>query len=451
MSILIRRHLSRRAVLRSAGATLALPLLDAMTPARASKQAVAATRAQRLVAVYVPNGMNMAQWTPSTVGRDFALTPILEPLAPYRNQMLVLSGLANDEADSLPDEGNGDHGRGQAAFLTGAHAKKTLGPDVEAGVSMDQLVAAEYSKATQIASLELSLDANKLIGACEVGLACAYSGTLAWRNARMPLPMEADPRAVFERLFGASGSTDARSRLARIRTQRSILDSVRADLTSLALSLGAGDQRKLDEYVESIRDIERRVQKAEEQSDRELPVVAQPGGAPAVFEDYATLMFDLLALAFQADLTRVGTFLFGREQSGRSYPEIGVPDPHHPLSHHGNRPDALERLARLNTFHASLFAGFLKRLRQTPDGDGTLLDQSVIIYGAGMSNSDLHLHQDLPILVAGGGSRIEGGRHIRFADRTPMANLHRTLLDRLGAPVEKLGNSTGKLDLLAAV
>jgi hypothetical protein len=438
-------------VLRGIGATVALPLLDSMIPALTPLRLTAAQPVRRLGAVYVPNGMNMWKWTPATEGAAFELTPILEPLRPYRDQLLVLSGLANNEADSRPEEGNGDHGRALAAFLSGAHGKKTLGPDVQAGVTMDQLLAAEFGKKTQLASLELALDANKMIGACEVGLACAYSGTMAWRSPTLPLPMEADPRAVFERLFGASGSTDAKSRVARIRTQRSLLDSVRGDLTSLQKQLGAGDLTKLDEYIESIRDIERRIQKAEEQSNRELPLVNQPAGTPPVFEDYATLMFDLLALAYQVDLTRVATFLMGREQSGRTYPEIGVPDPHHPLSHHGNRPGEVERLAKLNTFHISLFAKLLKKLRSTPDGDGTLLDHTVLIYGAGMSNSDLHLHQDLPIVVLGGGAQLKGGRHLRFANRTPMANLHVTLLDRLGVPVDRLGDSNGKLNLLTAI
>jgi hypothetical protein len=445
------RHLPRRTVLRGVGATLALPLLDSMVPALAPLRLTAAQAVRRLGAVYVPNGMNMWQWTPKEEGAAFELTPILASLKPFRDQLLVLSGLANNEADSRPDEGNGDHGRALAAFLTGSHGKKTLGPDVEAGVSMDQLVAAEFGKETQLASLELALDANKLIGACEVGLACAYSGTMAWRSPTLPLPMEADPRAVFERLFGASGSSDARSRLARIRTQRSLLDSVRADLASLHKRLGPGDLSKLDEYLESVRDIERRIQKAEEQSDRELPLVSQPPGTPSSFEEYAALMFDLLVIAYQVDLARVGTFLMGREQSGRTYPEIGVPDPHHPLSHHGNRPADVERLAKVNAFHVSLFAKFLQKLRATPDGDGSLLDHTVLIYGAGMSNSDLHLHQDLPILVLGSGAQLRGGRHVRFPDRTPMANLHVTLLDRLGVHVDRFGDSSGSLNLLAAI
>ena len=447
-----RKHVSRRTVLRGLGATLSLPLLDSMVPAFVPLRVSAAQPTRRLGAVYVPNGMNMWQWTPAAVGPAYEMTPILQPLKPFREQVLVVSGLANNEADSRPDEGNGDHGRGQAAFLTGTHAKKTLGPDVEAGVSLDQLVAAEFGKQTQLASLELALDANKLIGACEVGLACAYSGTIAWRSASMPLPMESDPRAVFERLFGASDSTDARSRLARIRTQRSILDSVRADLASLRKDLGPSDLVKLTEYTESVRDIERRVQKAEEQSSQELPVVAQPAGTPASYEEYAGLMFDLLALAYQCDLTRVSTFLMGREQSGRTYPEIGVPDPHHPLSHHGNRPEQVEKLAKLNVFHMSLFARFIEKLRATQDGDGSLLDHSLFIYGAGMSNSDLHLHQDLPVVLVGGGAGlVKGGRHIRFADRTPMANLHVTLLDRMGLPIERLGDSTGQLQHLSEI
>ena len=442
------KHLSRRTVLRGLGAAVALPLLDGMVPAHAALRRTAASPVRRLAVVYVPNGMNMWKWTPETEGTAFELTPILQPLAPFRDRILLLAGLANRQANARPGEAGGDHGRGQTAFLTGTHAKTTRGADVEAGVSMDQIAARESGKHTQLASLELSLDANYLIGTCETSIACAYSGTICWADATTPLPMESDPRAVFERLFGASDSTDAGVRLRRIRTQRSILDSVMEDLGRLRKALGTGDRTKLDEYAESIRDVERRIQKVEEQSDRDVPVVAQPGGVPQSFAEYSAMMFDLLALAYQSDLTRVGTFLYGRELSNRSYPEVGVAEPHHPLSHHQDRPEYLE-LARVNVFHTTLFAHFLERLGTTPDGDGSLLDHSMILYGGGISNSDLHLHHDLPILLAGGADLFGGGRHVRFAQETPLTNLHLTLLDKMGVPVERLGDSTGQVDVLS--
>ena len=420
-----------------------------MVPAHAALRRTAASPVRRLAVVYVPNGMNMWKWTPETEGTAFELTPILQPLAPFRDRILLLAGLANRQANARPGEAGGDHGRGQTAFLTGTHAKTTRGADVEAGVSMDQIAARESGKHTQLASLELSLDANYLIGTCETSIACAYSGTICWADATTPLPMESDPRAVFERLFGASDSTDAGVRLRRIRTQRSILDSVMEDLGRLRKALGTGDRTKLDEYAESIRDVERRIQKVEEQSDRDVPVVAQPGGVPQSFAEYSAMMFDLLALAYQSDLTRVGTFLYGRELSNRSYPEVGVAEPHHPLSHHQDRPEYLEKLARVNVFHTTLFAHFLERLGTTPDGDGSLLDHSMILYGGGISNSDLHLHHDLPILLAGGADLFGGGRHVRFAQETPLTNLHLTLLDKMGVPVERLGDSTGQVDVLS--
>ena len=444
-----RKHLSRRTVLRGLGATIALPLFDGMVPAHAATRFSAADPVRRLAVVYVPNGMNMWQWTPNATGNAFEPSPILQPLAPFRDQLLVLSGLANRQANARPGESGGDHGRGQTAFLTGTHAKTTRGADVRAGVSMDQIAARESGERTQLASLELSLDANYLIGTCETSIACAYSGTICWADATTPLPMESDPRAVFERLFGASDSTDAETRLRRMHTQRSILDSVREDLGGLRKKLGFGDRTRLDEYAESVRSVERRIQIAEEQSDREVPVVARPGGVPQRFDDYSAIMFDLLALAFQSDLTRVATYLYGRELSNRSYTEVGVAEPHHPLSHHQDRPEYLEKLTRVNVFHTTLFAHFLERLGSTPDGDGSLLDHSLILYGGGLGNSDLHLHHDLPILLAGGANQFRGGRHLQFAEETPLANLHLALLDKMGVAVETLGDSTGRTDVLS--
>ena len=448
-SIITKKSLRRRTVLRGLGATIALPLLDSMVPALAAFEN---TTVRRLGAIYVPNGMNIWEWIPKAEGTAFELTRILQPLAPFRDQLVVLSGMAHKEADGLPGEGTGDHSRSQAAFLTGAHAKKTEGADIRAGVSMDQIVAQEFGRETQLQSLELGLENIPLAGGCEDAYSCAYSGTIAWRSATTPLPMEANPRAVFERLFGASDSTDRRTRLLRVQRDSSILDTVSAELAELQRGLGVPDHRKLTEYLDAVRDIERRIQMAEEQIDRELPAVDRPRGIPETFEEHATLMFDLMALAYQTDLTRVCTFLVGREKSTRTYPEIGVPEPHHPVSHHQKQPEMLEKLAKINTHHVQMFAHLLEKLRSTPDGDGTLLDHVMIVYGAGMSNSDSHYHHDLPVLVAGGGAgQIKGGRHLRLPYDTPMANLHLTLIEKMGLAVERFGDSEGKIELLSGV
>ena len=447
--IVTKKHLARRTVLRGMGATIALPFLDGMVPAFANSRRIAAALPLRVGALYAPNGMNMQDWTPAAEGAAFELTPILQPLAPFRDRMVVLSGLANNAADQLPGEGSGDHSRSSAAYLTGAHAKKTEGADLENGISMDQVAAKESRRHTQLASLELALEANDMAGGCEHGYSCAYTGTVSWASATTPLPMENDPRAVFERLFGSSDSTEREARLARLRMERSILDAVSERLAQLRNGLGASDRRKVTEYVDAVRDIERRIQVAEDQSNRELPVVAQPAGVPPTYEGYAKLMFDLWALAWQCDLTRVTSFMYGREKSGRSYPEIGVPDPHHPLSHHQDRPDRLARLTRLNTFHMSLFAHFLEKLHSIREGDGRLLDRVLIVYGAGMSDSNMHHHQNLPALLVGTGSgQVAGGRHVRVAKDLPLANLHVTMLDRMGIPIDRLGDSTGKLAVL---
>ena len=451
--VITKKYLSRRTVLRSIGATIALPLLDGMVPALTAMRATAARPVKRLGAVYVPNGMSMARWRPATVG-SLELTPILAPLAPVQDQVLVLSGMANEEAKQWLDEGDGDHSRCQAAYLTGAHAKKASGANttLDVGVSMDQLAARELRADTQLASLELSLEANELVGQCEDGYGCAYSATLAWQDANTPLPMETNPRAVFEHLFGAVGSTGREARLRALAADKSILDSVNAEITDLQRRLGRGDRSKLAGYLDSVRDIERRIQIAETQSDRGLPEVAMPAGIPDGFEEYANLMFDLLLVAYQSDLTRVGTFLMGREKSVRTYPEIGVAEPHHPVSHHRQREEQLEKLAKINTFHMRIFGRFLERLRTTADGDGSLLDHAAIIYGAGMGNSNAHDPLDLPIVLAGGGGgTIKGGRHVRLAEGTPLANMHVTVLERMGISAESLGDSTGDVPVLSEV
>jgi hypothetical protein len=448
-SFILKKSLSRRTVLRGIGATIALPLLDGMVPAFA---AASPTPVRRFGAIYVPNGMNIWNWTPSTEGAAFELSPILKTLAPFRDQLVVVSGLGNSAADPVPGEGSGDHVRAQTAFLTGAHARKTEGLDLHAGISMDQIIAKEFGQQTQLASLELALENNETAGGCENGYSCTYSGTLAWSSPTTPLPMETNPRAVFERMFGDADSTDRRARLARIQDDHSVLDAVTKELARLQRTIGAPDQRKLTEYLDAVRDLERRIQKAEEQSDQELPIVEQPQGIPGDFEEYAKLQFDLMALAYQTDLTRVATVLMAREQSTRTYPEIGVPEGHHPVSHHQNRPEMLEKLAKINMYHLTLFAHLLEKLRSTPDGDGTLLDHVMILYGAGMSNPDAHIHYNLPLVLVGGGAgQLKGGRHLRFADRTPMANLHRTVLGKMGIPVERFADSNGQVDLLSGL
>jgi hypothetical protein len=447
--VITKKSLSRRTVLRGLGVSIALPLLDGMIPAFAAGP----VRVKRLGAIYVPNGMSMPYWTPKSEG-SLELSPVLEPLTRVRNQVVVLSGMSNKDALPLIDEGDGDHSRCQAGYLTGAHAHKASGKSttLNVGVSMDQIVARHLEKETQLASLELSLESNDLAGQCEDGYGCAYSATIAWRDATTPLPMESNPRAVFEHLFGTSEGTDRAARLRHLRADRSLLDSVTEEIASLRRTLGRGDRRKLAGYFDSIRDIERRIQIAEAQSGLELPEVPRPAGIPAKFEDYANVMLDLWMVAFQADLTRVCTFLFGREKSVRTYPEIGVSDPHHPVSHHGNRPGELERLYKVNKFHMQMFARFVEKLQSTPDGDGSLLDNSVILYGAGMSNSNAHVPKNLPLLLAGGGAGgINGGRHVQLAPDTPMANLHLTLLDKMGVAIERFADSTSGLAVLSEV
>lgn len=445
--IVTRKALPRRTILRGLGAAVALPLLDGMVPALTALTKSAAKPKTRLGFMYIPMGAVMSNWTPAAEGGAFELTPILQPLAPFRDRLVVLSNLDNKPAVALLGEPAGGHGRIGGAFLTGVHAKPTEGADFAAGVSVDQIAAAHLGRETQLASLELGLETSGLAGACDVGYSCAYVNTICWRSATTPLPMENNPRAVFERLFGDSDSTDAAARLARIAKDRSVLDSVTQTVADLQNSLGRRDRAKLGEYLEAVRDVERRIQKAEAQSDKELPAFERPAGSvPASFEEYAKLMLDLQVLAYQSDLTRVSTFMVAKELSSRTYPEIGVPDQHHPLSHHQNDPAKLAKLTKLNTFHMGLFAYYLERLKATADGDGCLLDHVMIVYGSGMSNSNLHVPHKLPLLLVGGGAgQISGGRHLRFPDETPLTNLYLTLLDKIGVPMERVGDSTGKI------
>ena len=444
--IVTKKRVSRRAVIRGVGATLALPLLDAMVPAFRPIRLSAASPTRRLATVYVPNGIIMEQWTPSTDGAGFDLPPTLSALAPYRDDLLVLTGLVHQTAYPLPGEGAGDHARAAACYLTGVHPKKTEGADIRAGVSMDQIAAQHVGSETQLASLELGCDPNYFLGACDAGYSCAYGNTLSWRTENTPLPVEINPRAVFERMFGDAADTSAAARQRRIQEDRSVLDALLADVRKLQGSLGAGDREKVAQYVDAVRDVERRIQKAEQQSDRELPVLEKPSGIPDRYEDHVRMMFDLQVLAFQTDMTRVSTFIMSREVSSRTYPELGIPDPHHPISHHQDDPAKIDKLAKINAFHISLFAHFLDRLRATEDGEGSLLDHAMISYGCGISDSNQHLHDNLPVLVAGGGGgRISGGRHLRFAPDTPMTNLLLTMLDKMDVPMDHLGDSTGQL------
>jgi len=446
MMFLSSKSLPRRTLLRGLGATLALPFLDAMVPAFSLRGRAAARPVHRFQTFYVPNGMAMEHWLPKGEGEAFALSPILEPLQPYRQQLLVLSGIKANW--------NYIHAGASGSFLTGTTRGGRNEIEIVADVSIDQLLARHFAAETQVPSLELSMDAPANAGACTGNLSCVYTHTLSWRSPTQPLPMEWNPRAVFERLFGDSGSTDRKAREARLRQRKSILDSVAEKLASIKSDLGAGDRTKVDEYVEAVRDVERRIQRAEEQSDVALPAVEQPQGAPPVFEDHLALMLDLQLLALQSDLTRVMTFMIGKEQSARPYPQIGVPEAHHPLSHHNDIPELIAHMSKINRYHVELFSKYLAKLRATPDGDGTLLDHVTILYGSGISNSTRHSGDNLPLLVVGGGSgTLKGGRHLAYSNQPTMANLLVTLMDKMGTPVEKIGGSTGKLplDMLSGV
>jgi hypothetical protein len=436
MNFLTAKSLSRRTVLRGIGASLALPFLDAMVPSvRAATKPV-----RRFLTFYVPNGMAMEYWSPKGEGTSFELSPILEPLAPFKNQMLVLSG--------LHASWNYIHAGASGSFLTGTPKGGRNEIEIFADVSIDQLMARQFANETQVASLELSLDAPANAGACTGNLSCVYTHTLSWRSMYQPLPVEYNPRAVFERLFGDTGKTDWAAREARMQQHKSILDSVNGKLASLKKELGAQDQNKVNEYTDAIRDVERRIQRAEEQKDVQLPAMDAPDGVPPVFEDHLALMLDLQLLAFQSDLTRVISFMIGKEQSARPYPQIGVPEAHHPLSHHDNAPELIAQMSKINRYHAELFSKYLVKLRGTPDGDGSLLDHMMILYGSGISNSQRHAPDNLPLLLLGGGTgALKGGRHIVYKEKPSMANLLVTIMDKMGVPVEKVGGSNGKLQL----
>jgi hypothetical protein len=443
------KFVDRRTFLRGTGAACALPLLDAMTPAFA----IESTRPTRMAFVQVPNGiMNLQnEWSPKAVG-DLEMTPILQPLADFRDRLLVISGLDSQPAAGLGFEPGGDHPRACTAWLTGTHAKMTAGADLQAGISADQVAARHFGKDTQLASLEVGLDSAEVVGSCESAYSCAYYNTISWRDDSTPMPMENRPRAVFERLFGAGGTTDPKIRAALRAEDRSILDAVNADVTRLRGKLGGKDRNKIDQYLDAVRDVERRIQKSEAQGDRDIPALEGPGGVPGLFSEHYKLMVDLMVLAWQTDMTRVSTFQVAHETSPRSYPELGFSDSHHSQTHHQGEQEKIAKVIQINTYHIKLLSYYLDRLRSTPDGDGSLLDHAMITYGAALSDANLHLYTDLPILVvAGGVNGIKGGQHIRYPNRTPLTNLFVTLLDKAGVPnAERLGDSTGKLELVAA-
>jgi hypothetical protein len=453
MTFITKKHLSRRTILRGLGATLALPLLDSMAPAMKAATNSATNPAIRLGFVYTPNGIIPASWTPTTEGTGFEFMRTMKALEPFRERVVVLSGLAQINGRALGD-GPGDHARAGATWLTGVHPKKTEGAGIHAGVSADQIAAKELGKSTQLASLEIGLDMPTLAGGCDSGYSCAYTNTISWRGPTTPMPMEMNPRALFERLFGDGDSTDAAARLASLKEQRSILDYVSGDIDRLETGLGPSDRGKLTEYLEAIRDIERRIQKAEEQNaTMKVPVFERPAGVPAEFDDHAKLMIDLQVLAFQADLTRVITFMIGREGSNRSYRNIGISDGHHNMTHHQNDPEKIEKVTQIDTYHTKLFAYMLDKLQSTRDGEGSLLDHSLLLYGSSICDGNAHTHHNLPLVLAGGAAgKVKGGRHIRFPKETPMNNLLLTMLDKAGLPApEKLGDSTGKVEHLSDV
>jgi hypothetical protein len=447
--IITRKHLPRRTFLKGMGAAIALPMLDSMTPAFALQRAKEAPL--RLAFTYVPNGVTMADWTPKGVGAAFEYSRILKPLEPFRQQTVVISGLAHKNGYALGD-GPGDHARAAASYLTGVHPRKTAGADIQNGISVDQIAARHLAPHTRFASIELGCDDSRTVGNCDSGYSCAYTNSLAWRGPATPMPPETNPRLVFERLFGdidTSLTPEARAR--RLRYRRSILDLVGDRTKELSAELGASDRRKLDEYLSSIREIEQRIEKAEKDLTGLTPTIDKPTGIPVLYADYINLMFDLQIVAFQTDSTRVVTTMMGREGSMRTYPEIGVPDPHHPLTHHRNNEEWIQRVTKINAMHMELFAGFVAKMKATPDGDGTLLDHSVIVYGSGLADGNRHTHEDLPVVIVGNGHGLRLGTHVVYPKDTPMTNLYLTLLDKVGVRTESLGDSTGALEPAAGL
>ncbi len=440
--IIMKKAMPRRRFLRGMGITLALPLLEAMVPAATPLMRTPANPVRRLGFVFIPMGSDITRWTPPHETKLDELSPILGPLAPVREHVTALTNL------ELRNAYPGTHATSNAAFLSAAKAKWTESSDYFLGTTVDQIAAQHIGRETQLPSLELAMDLMQTVGQCDNGYACVYQNNLSWSSPTTPLPAEAHPRIVFESLFGEGGS--AAERRMALRRRASLLDWFNEDLARLNRDLGPGDRARVSQYLESVRQVERRIQKAEaDAADNPLPDLDRPVGVPAAYADHARLMFDLQVLAFQGDVTRVVTFQLARETSNRTYPEIGVPDPHHPLSHHGNDPEKIAKMAKINEFHVSLFAEFLGKLKATKEGNGTLLDHSLYLYGSGMGNPNVHDHTNLPILVAGGAAgRMKGGRHIRFDRATPLANLHLTLLDKAGVHLDSFADSQGKVERL---
>ncbi|MEK7685961.1 MAG: DUF1552 domain-containing protein [Verrucomicrobiota bacterium] len=446
-------QMPRRTFLKGLGTAMALPMLEAMRPAVSAAAAVAGPPGgapKRMAFVYIPNGANMTDWTPKSVGADFELPAILDPLNPVKEDLLVLSGLAHDKARPNGD-GAGDHARASATFLTGCQARKTHGADIKVGVSIDQAAAQKIGKATRFASLELGCDRSQLAGNCDSGYSCAYSYNISWKTESTPMPPEVDPRLVFERLFSSPAAGESKeSRAKRERYQKSILDFVLEDANRLKANLGHTDRRKLDEYLTAVREMELRIERAE-QFAAALPDYTKPTGIPKAYQEHLRLMYDLLALSFQTDTTRIATFVVAHDGSNRNYPFIGISDGHHDLSHHGGNEEKKAKIANINRFHIEQFAYFLKKLKSIKEGEGTLLDNCMIAYGGAIGDGNRHNHDDLPVLLAGkGGGAIQTGRHLQFPKNTPMTNLYLTMMERMGAPIPRLGDSTGPLQDLGS-
>jgi len=446
VSFITKKHLSRRTFVRGMGVTMALPFLESMVPAQTPLAKTAANPQIRLGLCFMPHGGVMANWTPAEEGA-LKLSPILAPLEAYKDQVVVVSNLSHAMAGPQgPGDNGGDHTRCPAVFLNGVHPRRTDGADIQAGVTIDQIAASKIGQETLLPSLELAIeDYSGLVGSCDVGFSCTYMNTISWRTPTTPMPMEINPRIVFDRMFGDGATPE--QRLQRIERQRSILDAVNDQIRRLQGGLGSSDRNRVVEYMDTVREIERRIQISEKQnSNTNLDVPKTPAGIPDDYIEHTKLMFDLMALSFQADITRVSTFMMAREVSYRTFPKLGISESFHPASHHQNLPARLEALTRINAHHVQLFSHVLERLKATPDGDGNLLDHSLLLYGSAMSNSNVHNHGPLPVLVAGGAAgRMKGGRHIKYPENTPMSNLLMTILDKAGIPQESVGDSTGML------
>lgn len=439
-----RSGLTRRNILQGLGAAIALPMMESLTPAAYAQ--TLEQRPKRLTVFYSPNGVRMQKYTPTTSGANYEMTPILEPLEKVRDKFTVISGLGHYQASAFGDAPAG-HGRSCPAFLTGAHAKQTEGSDIYCGISMDQVAASHFASETQIASLELGIEPASLLGSCDINYSCTYTNTISWRSPTVALPVVINPHDVFERLFGDGNQIDEKTRQMQLAHRSSILDFIREDASRMTTKLGMNDRRKMEEYLDSIRDVERRIQKAKQQTiDLNMEGFSIPAGIPADYEEHVKIMLDLQILALQTDMTRVSTFMLGRELSNQTYNNIGVPDAHHALSHHANNPEKIDKLVKINAYHMKLFADYLERLDATQDGEGSLLDNTFVVRGACIGESNEHDHMDLPAIVAGGG--LQGNRHIAAEKNTPMCNMMLAVLQTMGVPADSFGDSTEPLSEL---